>query len=86
MPLKTLSIILWNVWVAFFKPKGIFKKLKEAKGGYNRHLEDLRGHHANLVIPLHQIQLGKDGAAIQVVAEILDVGKGVLVMEGSVVS
>ena len=30
--IKTLSIILWNVWAAFRRPNGIFKNSKRPKG------------------------------------------------------
>ena len=61
------------------------EELEQTKGGDDGGLGDVIGGHGDLVVPLKEVNLGEDGAAMEVIGKILDVGEGVTVMEGGVV-
>ena len=75
----------WKVLPALRSPKGHVQPLESAKRRDNTGLGNVRLVHRDLVIALHEVQLGEDGATGQAASEVVDVWNRIPVRHSGIV-
>ena len=75
-----LSMKRWKVWAALQTAEGHEEVLEQAERRNDRRLGDVLGCHRYLMVTLYQVNAGEELAAVQLVGEVEDAGKGVAVV------